>query len=188
MLNRNKTYLKKETECIESILEIRLNEKTWNEITKVAKVKKKSYSWIVRYTVFRLINRKDPVKYIQGWDSNIRQIKFFKLNEKIKKDNLAISETCSEMHRHKLCLYGEDELLIRLCAAMLNCSMTHLVRLALEWYLSELGRVMPGKPGQFHQSAFYWLGIKLFKAVDLHSFNVSDKQLKLIRYEMSDYW
>jgi len=187
MLNRNKTYLKKETFCIDSILEIRLNAETWKRITRIAKIKKKSYSWVVRYAVFRLINRKNPVKYIQGWTSVDRHRKFKELNEIIK-NGAKRDESTSKMHRHKLCLYGDDELFIRLSAAMLHCTMTHLVRLAMEWNLSELERRTFGKSGRFHRSSFFWLGIKLFQAVELHSLNTSERPLKLIRFDGTDYW
>ncbi len=38
-------------------------------------------------------------------------------------------------HRHMLCLYGDDERLLRFTALKLNMSVSHLIRFALEWFL-----------------------------------------------------
>jgi len=184
MLNRNKSYTKVGID-IDCILEIRLNHEMWEKIVRVAEMKKKSYSWIVRYCVFRLIKRADAKAYILNWKSSKRRVNFEILEERVKKhcgDNL---------HRHKLCLYGDDEFLIRMTAGLMHYSMSHLVRLALEWNLDEIERISNAKPGRFHRLAFYWLGIKLYedvKGVNFPTRGTVDLQYRLIRFNEADYW
>ena len=188
MLNRNKKTFKKEIVAIDSILEIRLHDETWGKIVRIANIKHKSFSWVVRYAVFRLIKRKDHVKYIQGWESEDRHEKFRNLSELARVKRVPTTGSHGSMHRHKLCLYGEDELLIRLCAARLSCTMSHLVRLALEWNLDNLGKSICNKLGRFHHLSFFWLGIKLFRDVEIHNHGLSYKLVRLIHYEQTDYW
>jgi len=184
MLNRSKSYTRAGID-IDCILEVRLNHETWEKVVRIAEMKKKSYSWIVRYCVFRLIKRADAKAYILNWKSGKRRIELKLLEERVKKgcgDNL---------HRHKLCLYGNDELLIRMTAGLLHYSMSHLVRLALEWNLDELERISNAKSGRFHRLAFYSLGIKLYedvKGINFPTQDTPDLQYRLIRFHQTDYW
>ena len=93
------------------------------------------------------------------------------------------------MHRFKLCLYGNDELFIRNTAAKLGCTISHLVRMALEWYLTEL----INDKGKFENAAFvchfYWNGIKRYFDVDLPiKFKKRTWNIQFSAYSEHDYW
>jgi len=191
MLNRNKVHYWK-TPYVDCILEIRLNQDTWAKIVRIAALKRKSYSWIVRYCVFRLINRdmtEDIVKNTFPGAKGGKKWKKFGKMSRIAKNHLGSKSGKHEsLHRHKLCLYGDDEFFIRLIAGQFHFSMSHLVRLALEWNLDELERLSNGRPGRFHHLAFYWLGIKLYNGVDFPIITLPHKHLRLNHFHEADYW
>jgi len=180
MLNRNEFYHKNGLE-INNILEIRINHDAWAKIVRIASSKKKSYSWVVRYCVFRMIKRKNK---IQGWNLENRRNKFEALSKEVKKHR-----SDKDLHRHKLCLYGSDELLIRMTAGYLSCTMSHLVRLALLWNLDELERMSARRNScRFHRLSFYWLGIKLYEDVELPTLSIPDQYFQLIGFNELSYW
>jgi len=187
MVNRNTNLLVKLGIHPDNILEIRVPAETWEKIARIAKSKKCSYSWVVRYSVFRLIKRKDPVRYITNYIlERGKRNKWMKFQASHRR-----AEQQSQLkgfHRHKLCLYGEDELFIRMTAGLMCCTMTHLVRLALEWHLAELERLSTGGTSRFHQAAFYWLGIKLYGGVELPTSLPEHKALQLNRFHEKEYW
>jgi len=191
MLNRNKIHYFK-TPYVDHFLEIRLNQDTWAKIVQVATLKDKSYSWVVRYCLFRLIKRQMRVDFVQQTFPGAKQIKKWKKFGALSR--VARSHIYSEqgelgsLHRHKLCLYGQDELMIRMTAGMFNFSMSHLVRLALEWHLDELLRLSNGGVSRFHRLAFYWLGIKLYHDVDLPILSPPDKHFHLKHFDEAYYW
>ncbi|MES0489359.1 MAG: hypothetical protein ABUK01_05160 [Leptospirales bacterium] len=187
MINKSYGSYHKLGVYVDRILEIRLSPETWEKVKKIADAKKCSYSWVVRYCVFRLIKRKNPFMYItnhvlkQG--KRKKWLKYQTMNERAKQQ-----VGIDHLHRHKLCLYGTDELFIRITANMMYCTMSHLVRLALEWHLGELERLSSGKPGKFHRLAFYWLGIKLFRGVVLPTLLPENVRLLLDRFQETEYW
>ena len=186
MLNRNKPFFKLLVP-IDCILEIYLPPKTWEKIVRIATVKNRSYSWVVRYCVFRLIKHGDPSRYVMDnaieLGSKNKSQKFILLNKRAKQQ-----VGIDKMHRHKLCLYGNDEFFIRIFAGLMHCTMTHLVRLALEWNLDDLEQLSKKKSSRFHRLAFYWLGIKLYSGVDLPTISSPHKHIRLIHFHDGDYW
>jgi hypothetical protein len=143
-------------------LEIKLDYKTWERVVKIAGKRKVSYSWVVRYVLFRLIKCKS---------NNIPDI---------------IRNTSMEkIHRHKMCLYGKDELLIRMTAALWGCSMTRLVQIAL---IRNLWRLECETEGKFHRISFYWLGIKMYNGVKIHNKTPGNIYLQLTPFPKSAYW
>jgi hypothetical protein len=48
---------------------------------------------------------------------------------------ISIARAEGEIHRHLMCLYGDDEKLIRVAAMDLGITMSAFIRLALEFYL-----------------------------------------------------
>jgi len=182
MYNRNDRYWKIPVQP-DNILEIRLKPETWAKVVKIAEMNRTTYSWVVRYCVFRLIKRKDPrrsVGNVISWNNSAKfNMMDLRAGEHLNADNL---------HRHKLCLYEEDEFFIRISAALMHCTMTHLVRLALEWYLDELERQSTNRPSRFHEYAFYWLGIKIYRGVVLPTYKPENKDLCLERLPNTAYW
>ncbi len=172
-----------------SILEIRLCSDTWEKIEKVAWARMRSRSWVVRYALFRLIKRKgfsyslgNPNRFSGGRNP------FYEINEKA----WARRYQSNLKHRHRLCLYGEDELFIRLAAVSLGCSITHLVRVALEKYLDTMHvtrRRAFGISGIRATAVFwFWLGIKMFAAVELPIKSTRIKCFHFIPFQKRDYF
>jgi len=187
---RNKSVFNKYPVQIDSVLEIRLCPETWNKIKWIAAMRNRSYSWVVRYALFRTIKRKRFHDFIQGTGPTKLAEKFYQIN----KDTRRRKKESGEKHRHKLCLYGEDELYIRITAAQMGCTMTHLVRLALEYRLNEmllktsfLSRI--GRPrGRFSKATWYWLGIKNFAGREFPNCTTYSKYFQFISYPKSEYW
>jgi len=187
---KNKSIYNKLKIQVDNVLEIRLSFGTWNKIRWVAGNKRRSYSWVVRYAIFRMIKRQDIQGFAYGKYSETRIKKMAKLNELVRADRF----DSKNKHRHRLCLYGEDELYIRLSAARLGCTMTHLVRLALACYLDELFRKFPlfrpskDMNGLFSRAAWKCLGIKMFHVAKFPNLRPSHMHFDFIRYKCSDYW
>ncbi|MES0490786.1 MAG: hypothetical protein ABUK01_12395 [Leptospirales bacterium] len=182
MVNKNKPYYKLRVP-IPNILEIRLNQDTWERISQIAVIKGKSYSWVVRYCLFRFIKRNNMKSNPVNFNSEKQREKYTMMETRARHHLVE-----KNLHRHKLCLYGDDELYVRMIAGFLHRTMSHLVRLALEWYLSELERMSTGKPGRFHRLAFYWLGIKLYGLAVLPNVSPEYKQIQFIRFSDDEYW
>ncbi|MES0491130.1 MAG: hypothetical protein ABUK01_14115 [Leptospirales bacterium] len=141
MINNNTPYEQLPIQP-DNILEVRLKSEIWKRIVRIALHKDKTYSWVVRYCLFRLIKRTDARKNI-GYCQRFWEKPKFKKLQALAKEHLGVEE----MHRHKLCLYGEDEFFIRMTAGLMYCTMTHLVRLALESNLDKLEMICFGKSG-----------------------------------------
>lgn len=172
---------------IDNVLEIRLCKKTWEKITVVSEGSGKSFSWVVRYVLFRLIKRKSlQTRLNKGAFGD----KFRSLDE-IARGKKKMSK---EQHRHKLCLYGSDEHFIRITSACLNVSMTHLVRIALEWHLDTLLERFTRLPRRgvskkcFFCLAWYWLGIKRYSDVEFPIKSTQNFTVTLNRYPLYEYW
>ena len=169
------------------VLEIRLCQDTWKKIRQVATVRNETYSRVVRYAVFRLIRRRNLRKYL-GLDSGSETalLKYNALTEKAKgrRENFRIK------HRHILCLYGDDEIMIRLAATQLRCTMTHLVRLALEYRLDEMlaTKLCQGKSPWFLEWSWHFLGSKLYSSVELKKACADENFFKHIPFQKGDYW
>ncbi|MES0489215.1 MAG: hypothetical protein ABUK01_04435 [Leptospirales bacterium] len=187
MVNRNSEPLYRLGVHVDHFLEIRVNANAWEKVVRISEAKKTSYSWVVRYCVFRLIKRKDPFMFITNCvlksGKHDKWKKYQSLNRRVK---LQSSE--EHLHRHKLCLYGSDEMFIRMTAGLMHWTMSRLVRLALEWYLDELVRGLSENSSQFHRLAFYWLGIKLYGGVELPTSPPEYVRLQLDRFHESEYW
>ncbi len=173
---------------IKSVLEIRLCEDIWNRVQGASALTGKSYSWVVRYAVFRLIRRarlRDYIGYAGNpafCDSHGKLFRPHPLNRKV----WARRSESGIKHRHRLCLYGEDELFIRLAAARLGCTMTHLVRLALEKYLAIfIDAWVHSRSGIVF---FYWLGIKIFKGVEFHTFSKDEHIITYEKFSPKDFF
>ena len=188
---KNNQIYRKHSEHIANVLEIRLCFDTWKKVKKVSIARKCSYSWVVRYTLFRLIKRKDLNKYVISIQNTENLFRFERISG-INDNTTGQLKQGALKHRHKLCLYGDDELYIRLCAARLGCTMTHLVRFCLHKYLDTLmnATIAHGKSnlGRFKDAAWYWLGIKIHYDVEFHSLETSKAYYNFNRFQKLEYW
>jgi len=187
MVNRNTNIMYKLGIIPDHFLEIRLSPEIWEKVVRIAAIKKRSYSWVVRYCVFRLIKRKEPFLFITN--HILEPGRHSKWKKFRVADERARQQAGAEIfHRHKLCLYGSDEMFIRMTAGFMCCTMSHLVRLSLEWNLDELERLSSDSGSRFHRLAFYWLGIKLYAGVELPTCLPEHKNFRLRRFREDQYW
>ena len=108
-------------EPIANIWETLIHENTWERIVVLRKTLRTSYSWVVRFCVFRLLERKDLNLLLENIDI-----------ESIRK------RPGKNYHRLQLCLYGMDEKRFRLAALETGISISALIRIALQKYLHKL--------------------------------------------------
>ncbi|MES0491517.1 MAG: hypothetical protein ABUK01_16095 [Leptospirales bacterium] len=173
MVYRNKNWRTREP--IANVLEIRLNKETWANIARVADSMETTYSWVVRYALFRFIRRGRPLP------ESVAQTG----------ESMGSGQRLGNFHRHRLCLYGDDELFVRMFAGRIGVTMTRLVRMALARYLDSLLRkIYLGKyVGSAKFSArFFWLGVKSFVGVEIPTTLPPDRHFDFKRYPEKDYW
>jgi len=108
---------------INNLWEVHLDLELWLRIVKVARMYKCSLSWITRYCTFRLARKKNL---------NMRKVM------KIHSQKIITIQKESDHHRHIMCLYGNDEKLLRIAAMQLEVTVSQLIRLALYWFLPKL--------------------------------------------------
>ena len=109
---------------ISHLIEVRLPPGYWNRIKLFAWLRHRTYSTISRYCVLRLAR-----KCSLHWTPKLRMAAASVQNE---------LDSAKELHRHLMCLYGEDEKIIRLAALELGLTLTGFIRLAIELYLGTL--------------------------------------------------
>src|SRR5262249_21209778 len=141
---------------IARLLEVRLAPKHWNRLKLEAWRRRRTYSTITRYCALRLA-RKCSLR----WTLKLRQATA----------GVAYGlQIAQDMHRHMMCLYGDDEKLIRLAAMELDLTMTAFVRLAIELYLPML--VMEKRSQRIVTNAeLTWEGIRLIENIQIFAVN-----------------
>jgi len=186
---KNKSTYRKLKIPVDNVLEIRLSYLTWKKIKWVTANKNCSCSWVVRYAIFRMIKRSVQF-HPDDENSGTRSKKVSRLNKLVQEERA----NSQKKHRHRLCLYGQDELFIRISAAKSGFTMTHLVRLALALYLDELVKRFPrfGRSkkcnSRFSRAAWRCLGIKLFYGVKFPTMRPKQHNFEFSYYNCADYW
>ncbi|MDH5716973.1 MAG: hypothetical protein OEZ22_04990 [Spirochaetia bacterium] len=155
---------------IKNIWEVLLDEAIWKNVKLAAKIHNRSYSWIVRYCIFQLANKKNP-----RWTKNMLGIR-----EKLRARKPKIK------HRHQLCLYGVDELLIRNSAIFLGVTVSQLIRISIFMFLNRLLKK------KVSQENLFWYGIKLFSNINkFRSLKNNSIAMDFHNYKIflpSEYW
>ncbi|MDH5717133.1 MAG: hypothetical protein OEZ22_05800 [Spirochaetia bacterium] len=128
---------------IKNIWEVHLDKSIWKKVKLAAKIHNKTYSWIVRYCVFKLANKKSL-----QWTNELLNI-----NYKLKMNEIQTK------HRHMLCLYGDDEILLRNSALILGISISKLIRISIILYLEKFFQ------NKVNKKELFWYGIKLFSKI-----------------------
>ncbi|MDH5717592.1 MAG: hypothetical protein OEZ22_08120 [Spirochaetia bacterium] len=155
---------------IKNIWEVHIDLSTWKNIKLAANMHNKSYSWIVRYCVFRLTNKKNLI-----------------MTNTIKKKNELLKRLKNnKKHRHLLCLYGDDELLLRNSALLLGISVSQLIRISITMFL---GKILNKKVSK---EDLFWYGIKIFAKIKIFR---SDKRNSIVmefhnykKFLIENYW
>ena len=149
-------FLRNKPVQVADLWEVLITKNLWSTITAVAKARKCSMSTITRYCAFRLAE-----KETLAWKKTVK-------NAHLK----ARSEQSANPHRHRhiVCLYGEDVILLRLAALRLRLTVSAFLRLALQLYLPRLHA--PASISKMVSAMeLFWRGIKRWKCVPLGAIN-----------------
>ncbi|GAB4427146.1 MAG: hypothetical protein OHK0011_08960 [Turneriella sp.] len=162
---------------IKSVLEIRLAPAQWNRIKIAAWQRHRTYSTITRYCVLRLA-RKCSIRWTPRLEEAQRGVR----------QGLQIAR---DIHRHMLCLYGDDEKLIRLAAMDLGITMSAFVRIAIEMYLPTLA--MEKRSRHFVTNATLTAeGIRFIESIQIFAENGGPwpffRTLTCLPFAIESYW
>lgn len=174
---RQPRFLEGKPVQITHLLEVRLAPTHWNRIKITMCQRRRTYSTITRYCALRLA-RKCSLR----WTPKLRQT-----TEAVQEGLAAARET----HRHMMCLYGDDEKIIRLAAMELGLTITAFVRLAIELYLPMLA--MENHSQRFISNAMLtWEGIRFIEEIQVFAENGGSRpfyrNLSCQRFETDSYW
>lgn len=162
---------------ITHILEVRLAPVHWNRIKIAAWQRKRTYSTITRYCVLKLAR-----KCSLHWTPRLERATVEVQN------GIAIAQ---DMHRHVMCLYGDDEKLIRLAALDLGITISAFIRIAIELYLQTLAMGNHGKRFITNEQLTHE-GIRFTQEVQIYAENTGPwpfaRNLHCIRFEFGSYW
>lgn len=143
---------------IADVWEVTLPPKLWRSLVSCSRFRKSSYSWVTRYCVFRL--------------AESQNLRWSKSLAKIYNDVRTEVAQGGKLHRHMLCLYGEDIKLIQFAAMQLGISVTAFVRLALAMYLARLAMETHSSKA-VTPAEFFQLGIKRWLQIPWRALNIA---------------
>lgn len=162
---------------ISNVLEVRLAPLHWNRIKICAWQRRRSYSTITRYCVMKLA-RKCALRWTVKMRAATRSVR----------EGLNIAQ---DVHRHMVCLYGEDEKLIRLAAMDLGITMTAFVRLGIELYLPALA-MEKRSYRNITDADLTWEGVRFIEKVQIFAVNGGPwpfaRDLSCQRFDLDSYW
>ena len=139
---------------ITEVWEVRLPLRLWQAIRQCAAGRKKTLSTITRFCALPLADRGGL-----RWFPGMRDLLTLDRRE----------YATGPHHRHIVCLYGEDAVLLRLAALRLRISVSAFIRLALRMYLRRLAMENHSKR-VVSEEALYWLGIKRWYQIPLTAY------------------
>lgn len=152
---RQPTFLRDKPTPITELWEVRVPIRLWLEIKRVANLRQCTYSKITRFCAFRLAER-----------SSLRWRK--RLRELHQQDRREYRE--GQLHRHLVCLYGEDAKLLRLAAIEMRLTVSDLIRLALRLYLRRLAMEIHSRR-HVSDTFLFWNAIKRWVAIPTFRYN-----------------
>lgn len=162
---------------ISHLFEVRLAPGHWNRIKLAMWLRRRTYSTITRYCTLRLA-RKCSLR----WTPRLRQA------EVRVKDTHGVA---LEMHRHLMCLYGEDEKIIRLAALELGLTITAFVRLAIELFLPALAMEKHSR-GYVTNAHLTEEAIRITKNIQIFAVNAGTRpfyrNLSCEYFDVDGYW
>ncbi len=170
-------FLEDKSVHITSLLEVRLAPIHWNRIKLCAWRRGRTYSTITRYCVLTLAR-----KCALQWTPKLRTAS---TSVRVGLD------MAQNMHRHMMCLYGEDEKLIRLAAMDLGITLTAFVRLAIELYLPFLAMEKRSRR-TINDADLTWEGIRFIESMQIFGVNGGPwpvaRDLSCHRFDIDSYW
>mgnify|MGYP000895687787 CR=1 FL=1 len=162
---------------ITQVLEIRLAPAYWNRIKIIVWHRRRTYSTLTRYCALRLA-RQCSLRWTPQLRQGLLRVQ-------------AAGAVAEEMHRHMMCLYGEDEKIIRLAALSLGLTITAFVRLAIELYLS---RLVMEKHSQYvvTDTDLTWEGVRITEYIQIFATNAGSRpfyrHLSCEYFPVDSYW
>lgn len=121
---RQPAFLSDKPTPITDVWEVRLSPRLWTRLADLAQKRSRTFSTITRFCIFRLA---EP-----------EQLREFRLFQRVIPEIRQDTQQARQLHRHMVCLYGEDVKLLRLAAMQLNLTVSAFIRLALWLYLPRL--------------------------------------------------
>ena len=112
-------------ENIASVIEVLFNFETWNQIKIIRKRSSSTFSWVVRFCIFGLLD----------------ELQNHKIDREQRDESQSLAGNRKTGHRLQLCLYGDDEKQIKLAALELRISIADLIRIAIMKYLPVLQKM-----------------------------------------------
>jgi hypothetical protein len=170
-------FLKDKPVQITHLLEVNLAPIHWNRIKLCSWQRRRTYSTITRYCALRLA-RKCSLQWTPKLRHTVSGVQ----------QGLAIAK---DMHRHMMCLYGDDEKIIRLAAIELGLTITGFVRLAIELYLQTL--VMEKRSQRLvTNNSLTWEGIRFIQEIQIFAVNGGSRpfyrNLTCLAFDPDSYW
>ncbi len=149
-------FLRDKPVQVKDIWEVLISIQLWKKIRELAQKRNCTFTTITRYCAFRLAEKQ-----------KLRWNHFFRNAH----DNALLEHRkIRHHHRHMVCLYGEDVLLLRMAALRLGLTVSAFLRLALHIYLPKLAAKSHGKK-QISATELFWRGIKRWKQISLTALN-----------------
>ncbi|HRP70679.1 MAG TPA: hypothetical protein PLY93_14225 [Turneriella sp.] len=162
---------------ITNIIEVHLPQQQWERIITLAVARKKTFSTMTRYCVLRLVR-----KVNLRWTPVL-----IKAHGKAKRE----MQMGDSVHRHVMCLYGEDEMLIRLAVMRLSITMSAFIRLALELFLPRLAMEKHGY-SFITDEQLKWQAIRFVEKFTLTTQNIDSRpythRFNWLAFALSTYW
>jgi len=149
-------FLAEKPAKISNVWEVHLSERLWQSLATLAQLRGCSYSTITRYCVFRIVEQQN-LRTMPLYSSILTQVRE------------EMPETPNQ-HRHMVCLYGDDEVAMRIAAMRLGITVSALIRLALWLYLPRLA-MEKHSPRFISDYALFWRGIKRWAQIRCNATN-----------------
>ncbi len=144
---------------IADVWEVRLPTAQWQKIRARSKERRTTYSTITRLCIFELAER-----------SSLRMRGAL---EKLCAANRAECQG-ADLHRHIVCFYGEDVLLVRMAAMRLGITVSAFIRLALKLYLRHFAQDFHSRRSggeRITSELLFWKGIKRWISIAVTPLN-----------------
>lgn len=174
---RQPKFLENRPVKISCVLEFRLSQRLWRQIQAVAAARGQTFSMVTRFCVLRLAQ-----KCSLEWTRRL---------ERVHCAARAEAASAPWVHRHVMCLYGDDEKLVRVAAMDLGITMTAFARIALALYLGLIA--MENRSYRFVPTPkIRALGIRFTEEIQIAAQNTSEfplfRTLQCHHFSLDSYW
>jgi len=174
---RQPKFLSDKSIQITHVFEVRLTPLQWNRVKMIAYQRRRTYSTITRYCVLKLARK-----------TRICRSKRMAAATDGVREGVAIAQS---LHRHMMCLYGDDDKLIRLAAMDLGMTLSGFIRLAIELYLASLA-MENHSSRPITNTQLTWEGIRFIEQIQIFATNGGpwpfSRDVACHRFPIESYW